>query len=87
MRLTTNLLLICLILVFAGCARYSVVITEPDGTSKSLKVFSWRKFPEGASINYGETGFQFGTPRVEAGGEIEALRDIILGRPVGDDED
>ena len=85
MRLT--ILIICLACL-SGCAKYQVTITDPNtGIIKELKVFSWRKFPEGAAITYDETGFQFGTPSVTAGGEIEALRDIILGRPGDGGED
>jgi hypothetical protein len=53
-----------LILLISGCAKYTVKV-HPDGT-KELNVFSWRKFPEGAVIDYGEQGFQFGTPEVTA---------------------
>jgi hypothetical protein len=56
------LVLLLAVVLLSGCARYSVTV-NPDG-SKDVSIWSWRSFPEGATVTYSDDGFQFGAPTV-----------------------
>jgi len=74
--------LLITLLLSMGCATtYDAQRTDSEGNSTSLHVKSYREFPGGIELEYNrEKGeFTLKAGEVTNGGQVEAMRDVVLG--------
>ena len=87
MKGMTDLFLILILLMTAGCVTTYSAERTIDGATTNIDVRTWREFPGGIKIHYNrETGtFDLEAGEVTSGSETDAIRDIVLAlRPLGD---
>ena len=79
MRSMTDLFLILILLLTAGCVTTYEASRTIDGAQTNIKVRTWREFPGGIKIIYNrEMGvFELEAGEITSGSEVEAIRDII----------
>jgi len=76
-----KIILIILLLALTGCATTYTASRTVDGATTDISVKTYREFPGGIEIKYNrETGaFELKAGEVTNGGDVEAMRDVILG--------